>query len=70
MTVNRFGFLLNHLHLNDNNNEPKKGHPNHDKLYKLRPIIDTINKKFKECWLPGKYQSIDESMLKFWDVTV
>ncbi|XP_051168536.1 piggyBac transposable element-derived protein 3-like [Leptopilina boulardi] len=65
MTVNRFGFLLSHLHLNDVNGEPKKGHPNYDKLYKLRPIIDTLSQTFKSCWNPGKYQSIDESMIKF-----
>ncbi|XP_051167638.1 piggyBac transposable element-derived protein 4-like [Leptopilina boulardi] len=65
MTVNRFGFFLSHLHLNNNNNEPKKGHPNYDKLYKLRLIIDTLSHTFKSCWNPGKYQSIDESMIKF-----
>ncbi|XP_051158547.1 piggyBac transposable element-derived protein 2-like [Leptopilina boulardi] len=55
MSVNRFGFFLSHLDLNNNNNEPKKGDPNYDKLYKLRPMIDTLNETFKTCYNPGKY---------------
>lgn len=65
MTVNRFGFILNHLHLNDNTKEPKKGETGYDKLYKIRPLIDELNKTFKQCWKPGKYQSVDETMIKF-----
>ncbi|XP_043473627.1 piggyBac transposable element-derived protein 4-like [Leptopilina heterotoma] len=65
MTVNRFGFLLSHLHVSDNSKEPKKGDPKYDKLYKLRPVIEALSETFKTCWKPGKYQSIDESMIKF-----
>lgn len=35
MSRNRFSWLLEHLHLNDNALEPKKGQPGFDKLYKL-----------------------------------
>ncbi|XP_043468349.1 piggyBac transposable element-derived protein 4-like [Leptopilina heterotoma] len=65
LMVNRFGFYLSHLHINDNKNEPKKGETNYDKLFKLRPLIDTLGQTFKNCWNPGKYQAIDESMIKF-----
>lgn len=65
MTVNRFGSLLSHLHLNDNTKSPRRGHPYFDKLYKVRPIIDTLNKTFKKCYNPDQNQSIDESMIKF-----
>lgn len=39
MPVNRFGWLLSHLHLNDNSLIPKKNQPGYDKLYKIRPFI-------------------------------
>lgn len=65
MPVNRFGFLLSHLHLSDQSAEPKKGDHNYDKLYKLRPLLDELSRTFKSCWRPGKYQSVDETMIKF-----
>lgn len=65
MTVNRFGFFLSHMHINDNSKEPKRGDPRYDKLYKLRPLLDELSQNFKECFKPGQYQSIDESMIKF-----
>jgi len=33
MSVNRFGWLLSNIHLNDNMLMPKRGDPNFDKLY-------------------------------------
>lgn len=65
MTVNRFGCILNHLHINDNTTEAKRGEPGFDKLYKIRPMLEILNDTFKNCWKPGKYQSVDESMIKF-----
>lgn len=65
MTVNRFGFFLSNIHISDNSVEPKKGTSGYDKLYKLRPLLDQLNKSFKNCWKPSKYQSVDESMIKF-----
>lgn len=65
MSVNRFGFFLGSLHISDNSKEPKKDEAAYDKLYKLRPFLDKLNKNFKKSWKPNKYQSIDESMIKF-----
>ncbi|XP_066581313.1 piggyBac transposable element-derived protein 4-like [Prorops nasuta] len=65
MPVVRFGFILGNLHISDNRTEPKKGKPNYDKLYKLRPLLNSLEKNFKTYWKPSKYQSIDESMIKF-----
>ncbi|XP_051170470.1 piggyBac transposable element-derived protein 4-like [Leptopilina boulardi] len=65
MSVNRFGFLLTHLHLNDNSKEPKRGHAAYDKLYKIRPLVEILSKTFQDCWQPSENQSVDESMVKF-----
>jgi len=34
-------------------------------LYKLRPLLDRFQETLKTYWKPSKYQSIDESMIKF-----
>lgn len=65
MTVNRFGFMLTYLHVNDNAKAPKRDDPNFDKLYKLRPMITKLNETFKASFKPNEHQSIDESMVKF-----
>jgi len=65
MLVVRFGFILGNLHISDNSIEPKKGEQNYDKLYKLRPLLDRLQETLKTYWKPSKYQSIDESMIKF-----
>jgi len=65
MTVHRFGFLLSHIHFNNNANQAKPGDENYDKLFKIRPILDHLNRTFAEAYEPTRNQSIDESMIKF-----
>lgn len=65
MSRDRFDWLLRNIHLNDNAVQPKKGEEGFDKLYKLRPLIDTLSNNFLNCYMPGEHQSIDESMVKF-----
>lgn len=65
MTVNRFGWLLSHLHLNDNCLQPERDDPTFDKLYKVRPLLSEISRTFAQHYLPTEYLAIDESMIKF-----
>lgn len=65
MPVKRFSFLLATFHLNDNSLEPKKGEPDYDKLYKLRPFLNILSENYKKFYNPSKEQSIDESMIKY-----
>lgn len=65
MNVNRFGWLLSHIHLNEYSVRPKKGSSDYDKLYKVRPLIKMLSETFLKCYHPTKYQSIDEAMIKF-----
>lgn len=64
MSVVRFGFCLGYIHINDNSTEPKKSNADYDKLYKLRPFLNKLNENFKKYFMPNKYQSVDESMIK------
>lgn len=65
MPVKRFSWLLSNLHLNDNLLMPKKGEPNYDKLYKVRPLLTSLSDSFKNCMAPTRDLSVDESMIKF-----
>lgn len=65
MPVNRFGWLLSHIHLNDNSLIPKKSEPSYDKLDKIRPFIQTLLNNFQKAYNPSKINAIDEIMVKF-----
>lgn len=65
MPVNRFGWLLTNLHINDNASMPNRGDQNYDKLYKIRPYLNRLSETYKTCYKPTKRQSIDESMIRF-----
>lgn len=60
MSRDRFYKILGKLHVNDNTKLDKN-----DKLYKLRPIIESLGKKFQENRPPGEHVSVDESMIRF-----
>lgn len=62
MSRDRFREILSNIHVNDNTNIPNN---NKDKLYKLRPMIDTLNKIFFEAYHGTRQLSVDESMIKF-----
>ena len=62
MSRNRFGHILWNLHVNDNDKIPRN---NTDKLYKLRPLVDSLNGNFLKLYDTSRYLSIDESMILF-----
>ena len=65
MSRNRFENICGRLHFNDNSLAPAHGTPGYDRLYKIRPILDTICQKCKSLYNPGKQISVDEAMVKF-----
>lgn len=62
MPRNRFEEILRYLHCNDNSLLPQD---NTDKIYKVRPLSDTLNRRFKECYSTTRRVSVDESMILF-----
>lgn len=62
MTVNRFGWLLSTIHLNDNNMMPKKGEIGYVKLYKIRPYLTILKYNFLKYYNPNKIIAVDESI--------
>ena len=64
LSRNRFEKIKQFFHLNDNTKQPKKGTPEYDKLYKVRPMLDIIKQKFNEI-SQEEHQSIDEQMIAY-----
>ncbi|XP_068171293.1 piggyBac transposable element-derived protein 4-like [Antennarius striatus] len=60
MPRNRFQLIGKFLHFNDNASQDAG-----DKLYKVRPVLDSIISKFKELYQPHENICIDEGMLQW-----
>ncbi|KAJ8930175.1 hypothetical protein NQ314_017039 [Rhamnusium bicolor] len=60
MSRNRFQSILRFLHFTDNLTADKS-----DRLYKIQPLVNLLNNRFKELKKPGEVLSIDESMVPF-----
>ena len=56
----RFQSILQNLHFFNNGNDDKT-----DKSYKIRPVIEHLNKVFAESLSNSPFQSVDEHMCKF-----
>lgn len=65
MTFKRFQAIMNSLHFYDNEKIKSKGEEGFDRLAKIRPLVDTLNKKFLQEYKPSGHQAIDESMVRF-----
>ena len=61
----RFELLLKYLHLNDDTKMPPRGSSTHDKLYKIRPLLDSLVQTFKTHYTPTECLSVDESLVDF-----
>ena len=60
MSRNRFNALWRYLHLQDNTVNP----PARDPLWKLRWLLDHLNRQFQDAYLPYGVVSVDETMVK------
>jgi len=64
MGRNRYQLILKFLHFNDNSRYDPND-PQRDRLYKIRPLLDYLVKRFQEVYYPSREISIDEQLLKF-----
>lgn len=65
MSRNRFEIILSFFHFANNNDYVRRGEPGHDKLFKVRPIIEMIIPKFAAVYSPLKELSLDEMTIAF-----
>lgn len=64
MGRNRYQLILKFIHFNDNSGY-NADDPDRDRLYKVRPLLDYLIKRFQEVYYPTREISIDEQLLKF-----
>ena len=60
-----FELILKFIHLNDSRQQPARGEPGYDKLYKVRPLLNLVVENFQSMYTPTQSLSIDESMVGF-----
>ena len=65
MSRNRYEQLTRYFHLNDSTKNPPRGSPGHDKLHKVRPILENAKRKFPEHYEPHMNIAVDEAMIKY-----
>jgi hypothetical protein len=67
MTRERFKFISKHFACADHCelDKDKQLKVRKDPIYKIRSLVDVLNKQFSECRRPPRWQSIYESMVKF-----
>ncbi|KAJ1159649.1 hypothetical protein NDU88_000154 [Pleurodeles waltl] len=53
------------LHFVDNVLALPRDHPDSDRLFKIRPVLDHFVDRFSEDYVPGKEISVDESLVLF-----
>ena len=65
MTRDRFKEILSNLHFSNNMDSVPRDHPDHDRAFKVRWLIDYLNEKFLAAVESESEQSVDEHMIKF-----
>ena len=63
--INWYSHLLSHLHFNDNQTFIPRGQPGHDRLHKVRPVLDRLSQTLLSLYNPHQQNSIDEAMVRF-----
>ena len=62
MSRDRFCMLRNYLHVNNNDNMVPREHKDYDKLFKIRPFVESERKNFTQIE-PEEHNSVDEMMI-------
>ncbi|XP_044585038.1 piggyBac transposable element-derived protein 4-like [Cotesia glomerata] len=64
MSYKRFKAINRYLHFNDNKKMPPLKSPDYDRLYKIRPLLNILD-KFKYFYRPDRDLSVDEAMIAY-----
>lgn len=65
MTRNRYEILTKYFHVNDSTQNPPRNSPRHDRLHKVRPVIENAKRQFPRHYKPHQNMAVDEAMIKF-----
>ena len=56
---------MSFLHWANNEDHAPRGQDGHDRLFKIRPLIDLLVPKFGQLFYPGKELALDEMTIAF-----
>ena len=65
MTLVRFQQIWRFLHLANADNQEPNGMSDHDKLLKVRPLLDLIQPSLEGIYTMHEYVTVDEAMIPF-----
>ena len=65
MPKNRFQEISSYLHFNDSAREPAHGTPGFDRLYKIRPVLNSVLNKCQRNFKPTQNLSIHEGVIGY-----
>ena len=66
MSRTRFLQLQRYLHFcTEGLARGDRNHPAYDKLYKLRPLLNHVLRRFQACYVPAENNSLDEGMVPY-----
>ena len=65
MPRDRFLQIYRYLHVSDDTHFIPRGAANHDPLFKVRPLLDLLQTRFRTLYRPARDISIDESMIPY-----
>ena len=60
-----FQSIMSNLQVSDSTLDLAHNHPNHDKLFKVRPFLDMMDKNFKRNYKCGRDLNFDEGCCSF-----
>ena len=65
ITRDRFREISRYIYFVDNDTLVPRGEDGHDRLGKVKPLIDHLSTKFAKAYEPQRDISVDEAMIKF-----
>ncbi|XP_032230145.2 piggyBac transposable element-derived protein 4-like [Nematostella vectensis] len=65
MPRDRYLKITQYLHYNNSATAKPRGHPEHDKLHLIRPLITKLGESFLVQYKPNRENAIDEGLVKF-----
>ncbi|XP_050552391.1 piggyBac transposable element-derived protein 4-like [Spodoptera frugiperda] len=61
ISLNKFEKIRQSLHFNDNSKNLPREHPDHDRIYKIRPLVDSLNEAYSNIPIE-EHLCVDEQM--------
>jgi hypothetical protein len=65
MSRNKFLSILGFLHVSNNDEALPREDPKHDKIGKIRPIMEMLREMWQQNFYPAREVSVDESIIAF-----